>query len=110
MHSYYMTMRPAGPGAQPVYGLVNIETFPAPKLIPEIQRYAWSRVDYDRKLTNREAKIYELTPAVYDLRLTRHQIELAINAVEYLAANSDHAPEALESLHDSLTNTLLLKE
>lgn len=62
-HAYYMTQRPFSIGAQPKEGLVEVEDFDSRKHIEEIGRDAWSRIVYDRELTEQEVRQYELVPA-----------------------------------------------
>ena len=62
-HGYYMIHRPAGPGCQPKEGLVEIEDFGSRTYIEGIDREAWSLIKYDRKLTEKEIRDYELIPA-----------------------------------------------
>lgn len=62
-HVYYMTERPFGPGCQPKEGLVEAEDFDGRKHVEEIGRDAWSRIVYDRELTEQEISQYELVPA-----------------------------------------------
>lgn len=62
-HAYYMTQRPFSIGAQPKEGLVEVEDFDSRKHIEEIGRDAWSRIVYDRELTEQEVSQYELVPA-----------------------------------------------
>ena len=59
-YSYYLTQRPAGPGCQPRKGLLDIEDLDN-RFVPEIGRTAWSKVTYDRQLTDEEIRNYELT-------------------------------------------------
>lgn len=61
--NYYMTQRPAGPGAMPRNGLVDVLNYDGKPFIPEIGREAWSRLTYNRMLTAEEIRDYELTPA-----------------------------------------------
>lgn len=61
-YTYYLTQRPAGPGCQPRKGLLDIEDLDN-RFVPEINREAWSKVTYDRQLTQDEITQYELTPA-----------------------------------------------
>lgn len=61
-YTYYLTQRPAGPGCQPRKGLLDIEDLDE-RFIPEINHAAWSKVTYDRQLTQDEITQYELTPA-----------------------------------------------
>ena len=61
MYTYYLTQRPAGPGCQPRKGLIDIEDLDN-RFVQEINRMAWSKVTYDRQLTDDEIREYELTP------------------------------------------------
>ncbi|MBP5731007.1 MAG: hypothetical protein J6X19_07365, partial [Clostridia bacterium] len=67
-HIYYMTQRPAGPGAQPREGLVNVEALNRSDVIPSIRKGAYARLTYDRELTAQEIIGFELTPEVYKMR------------------------------------------
>lgn len=62
-HTYYMTQRPFSIGAQPKDGLVEAEDFDGKKYIEDIDSRAWSRIVYDRELTEQEIYQYELVPA-----------------------------------------------
>ena len=62
MASYYMLNRPAGIGCQPKNGLVEIEDLDRSIVIPSIGRGAWSKITYNRELTEKEIEQYELTP------------------------------------------------
>lgn len=62
-HAYYMTQRPFSIGAQPKEGFVEAEDFDGKKYIEDIDRRAWSRIVYDRELTEQEIDQYELVPA-----------------------------------------------
>ena len=53
-YSYYMTMRPAMPGAMPKNGL---------REIVDDTKWGYCRLDYDRELTSKEIADYELRPA-----------------------------------------------
>ena len=72
-HIYYMTQRPAGPGAQPREGLVNVEALNRSDVIPSIRKGAYARLTYDRELTAQEIIGFELTPEVYKMRCRRHK-------------------------------------
>ena len=61
--SYYMIHRPAGPGAQPKEGLVEIENFDKRTFMEAIDREAWATIKYNRKLTEKEIRDYELVQA-----------------------------------------------
>lgn len=58
-----MTKRPFSIGAQPNEGFVEAEDFDGKKYIEDIDREAWSRIVYDRELTEQEIEQYELVPA-----------------------------------------------
>lgn len=62
MYRYYLTQRPAGPGAQPRDGVLSVSNYPHKTMIPSIQREAWADVLYGRELTPQEVSDYELTP------------------------------------------------
>ena len=62
MYSYYMTQRPAMPGAMPREGLYSIEDLDPKEIIPEINDGAYALIIYTRKLTDQEVYDYELTP------------------------------------------------
>ena len=65
MYRYYMTARPAGPGAQPKDGLVNVTDCDPNIINPVIKHHAWSLLEYSRPLTLDEERHYELLPAIY---------------------------------------------
>ena len=58
-YSYYLTMRPACPGAQPSRGLKNIIDLNG-AYIPAIRHTAYALLEYDRTLTDKEVFQYEL--------------------------------------------------
>lgn len=62
-HAYYMTQRPFSIGAQPKQGLVDAESYDEKTFVDEIGCKAWSRIVYDRELTEQEISQYELVPA-----------------------------------------------
>lgn len=62
-YAYYMTQRPFSIGAQPKEGFVEAEDFDGKKYIEDIDRKAWSRIVYDRELTEQEIEQYDLVPA-----------------------------------------------
>lgn len=56
---YFMTQRPAEPGAMPSTGLLEI----LPGEQPEwLAKHVWNVLIYDRELSRREVRDYELTP------------------------------------------------
>ena len=61
-YRYYMTQRPFMPGAQPYDGLIGHEDLDPYVTVPEIGRQAWTMLTYDRELTDKELRDYELTP------------------------------------------------
>jgi len=58
--TYYMTQRPAGPGAQPRDGLIEVCELDQNVPIDGVGR-AYSKIVYDRQLTDEEIRDYELT-------------------------------------------------
>ena len=62
MATYYVTQRPAGLGAVPKRGLVDVLALDPRVIIPKIGRGAYSKVTYNRELTREEVEQYELTP------------------------------------------------
>lgn len=67
LYKYYMTQRPAMPGAQPSKGLVDIQEINPNQQTNGVGR-AYARLTYDRPLTNAEVSNYELTPDADQLR------------------------------------------
>jgi len=66
-YRYYCLERPAGPGAIP-RGVVVITNFDERKTADEIGRMAWGWVEYERELTEKEIREYELMEAkVYEI-------------------------------------------
>ena len=65
MYTYYMTARPAGPGAQPKDGLVNIIPCDPSIVNPIIKRPAYALLEYSRPLTLQEERSYEIVPAIF---------------------------------------------
>ena len=56
---YYCTQRPAGPGCQPSNGLLAI----LPPEQPEwLSKHVYNVLEYNRGLTRKEIRDYELTP------------------------------------------------
>lgn len=62
-YTYYITQRPYDIGCQPQEGLIAVESFDLKTYIDAIGRAAWSRLTYDRELTDDEIETYELTRA-----------------------------------------------
>ena len=62
MYRYYMTQRPAMPGAMPKKGLDMIEDRDPDDIIPNLGKGAYAVITYTRKLTEQEISDYELTP------------------------------------------------
>lgn len=64
-YTYYMTMRPPMPGAQPMEGLVEIIEMDN-GWVQDIRHTAYAKLVYDRPLTEQEVEQYELeTPIEY---------------------------------------------
>ena len=60
-HTYYSLHRPVSPGTYPRDGLVDFENFDRRSMVENIGREAWAVLHYDRELTDRELRDYELT-------------------------------------------------
>lgn len=67
LYKYYMTQRPAMPGAQPSKGLVDIQEIDPNQQTEGIGR-AYALLTYNRQLTSAEISGYELTPDTDQLR------------------------------------------
>lgn len=61
-YRYYCLERPAGPGAIP-RGVVVITNFDQREMVDEIRREAWGWIEYERALTEKEMRDYELMEA-----------------------------------------------
>lgn len=59
MYTYYTTTRPATVGTIPANGLVSMENFDSRKNVGYC--LAWAKVVYDRQLTSKELRDYELS-------------------------------------------------
>lgn len=58
-YRYYCLCRPAGPGAVP-RGLINLKNYDDKQFVPEIEKEAWGWVEYEKPLTDKEIRDYEL--------------------------------------------------
>ncbi len=61
IYAYYLTQRPAGPGAMPKDGILDVLNYDKPIADGNINRI-WAKVSYSRKLSKQEVSVYELTP------------------------------------------------
>lgn len=59
---YYMLMRPPTPGAMPIDGLADLNDFGERMYVREIDREAWGKLIYMRKLSDEEIWNWELAP------------------------------------------------
>ena len=65
---YYLLRRPPAPGTHPINGLADLKDFGERMYVREIDRYAWGKVVYMRKLSDEEVERWELAPGKeYDL-------------------------------------------
>lgn len=87
MYTYFLTQRPAGPGALPSFGLDEIESYDEKSYVPEIGREAYAQATYTRPLTLEELDQYELTPKERMVMLTPAEIEIIRNALKFDATN-----------------------
>lgn len=60
---YYTIMRPVAPGTFPKEGMKEFENFDCRTYIEEINHEAWGWLEYDRELTETEARSYDLRRA-----------------------------------------------
>jgi len=58
-YRYYCLYRPAGPGSVP-RGLIDLKNFDDKQFVPEIGKEAWGWVEYEKPLTDKEIRDYEL--------------------------------------------------
>lgn len=59
---YYMLRRPPVPGAMPIDGLADLKDFGERMYVREIDREAWGKLIYMRKLSDEEVDRWELAP------------------------------------------------
>lgn len=60
VYRYYSILRPVGPGTFPKKGTVRIHNFDKREYINRIDHAAWGYIEYDEKLTEKEARDYDL--------------------------------------------------
>ena len=58
---YYSRMRPIGPGCCPKRGLLDVQNYDKRTYVEDARTFVWGHIDYNRELTDRETKAYELT-------------------------------------------------
>ena len=59
---YYLLYRPPAPGTHPIDGLVDLKDFGERMYVREIDREAWGKLIYTRKLSDQEVYNWELAP------------------------------------------------
>lgn len=59
---YYLLHRPPAPGTHPIDGLADMKDFGERMYVREIDREAWGKLIYTRKLSDREVENWELAP------------------------------------------------
>lgn len=59
---YYLPYRPPAPGTHPIYGLADLNDFGEKMYVREINREAWGKLVYKRKLSDQEVYNWELVP------------------------------------------------
>ena len=59
---YYLLRRPPSPGTHPIDGLVDLNDFGERAYVREIDRYAWGKLIYNRRLSWQEVENWELAP------------------------------------------------
>lgn len=65
MYRYYSLYRPVAPGTFPKDGVTNIHNYDERLYVAEIDHEAWGYLDYDRELTEKEIRDYELAASKY---------------------------------------------
>lgn len=91
IYAYYLTQRPATPGAMPMEGLLSVEDYSRPVADGKINRI-WAKVSYLRELSEQEISDYELTP-VPEKKENRGQhkvISIRDNGSWYVAIRNDN--------------------
>lgn len=106
MYSYYMTQRPPMPGAMPTEGFEFIDENTQLRFINEIGHDAYARLTYNRELTDKEIKDYELIPLFYDVQLTRTEILRIMELLKAKAIEDYTLAEPLGKTHRKLRETL----
>jgi len=107
VYIYYMTQRPPMPGAMPTEGLKFIDENTQLRFIDEIGRDAYARLTYNRKLTEKEIKDYELTPLFYEVQLTRTEILTIMELLKAKAIEDHTLCEPLGKTHSKLMVALV---
>lgn len=64
-YRYYSTQRPIGPGTFPNHDVKELHNFSKRLYVDSIGREAWGYLDYSVKLTDEEARNYELVLCGY---------------------------------------------
>ena len=59
-YRYYSILRPVSIGTYPKDGVILFENYNSRIPVKEIDHMAWGYIDYDRKLTDKEADNYDL--------------------------------------------------
>ena len=59
---YYLPYRPPAPGTHPIYGHADLIDFGERMYVREIDREAWGKLIYMRKLSDQEVYNWELVP------------------------------------------------
>lgn len=59
---YYLLHRPPAPGTHPIDGLADMKDFGERMYVREIDREAWGKLIYTRKLSDQEVENWELAP------------------------------------------------
>ena len=102
--NYYMTQRPPMPGAMPKAGLRCTLEYDGKQYVPKIGMKAWACLTYDRKLTAKEIRDYELVPESYIVKLTRAEIDNLLHCLCFTCDQIENESEikCLCGVHDTL--------
>lgn len=100
MYKYYLTKRPATPGAIPA-GATSVKNYDKKTYIEIIGREAWAVVVYSEELTKEAVDNYELTPE----QIEPDRRPLEIKAGKILMNQGKKGREALQ-----MVQTLTIKD
>lgn len=95
--NYYMTQRPPSLGTHPKAGLVCTLEYDGKQFIPKIGMKAWACLTYNRELTDKEVREYELVPEFYRVELTRAELDSILHCLCYVCDEISN-PEEIDVL------------
>lgn len=105
-HIYYMTQRPAMPGAMPRDGLVDIQQYDDRQYIQQIDCKAYAKLVYSRELADEEIHNYELVQEHYSVELNRAEISFIIRLFADIVHQYPDDIDRMEEIFTKLTNMI----